>query len=171
MPQTIKETADYQIIGGIFSSRDNADNAVEAFRKLGIPDHDVQLVVKLNDEEVEDTYSSILMHRGIAEPHALYYNKVIREGKVFVAVYDVIEPGPVIDIFDNNQAEHNPNGSRNLRQDVVGMTTGAVVGAAVLGTVGAVLGGPLGAAGGAVAGAALGGGSGAIAGTAIEHNK
>jgi hypothetical protein len=42
--------------------------------------------------------------------------------KVLVAVYEVTDPAPVIDIFDKFKAEYNPNGSRNLRDDVAGMT-------------------------------------------------
>jgi hypothetical protein len=88
-----------------------------------------------------------------------------------VAVYGVTDPAPVIDIFDKFKAEYNPNGSRNLREDVAGMTVGAVVGAAALGAIGAAVGGPVGAAVGGVAGAVVGGGSGAAAGKAVEHRK
>jgi hypothetical protein len=88
-----------------------------------------------------------------------------------VAVYGVTDPAPIIDIFDKYDADYNPNGSRNLREDVLGMTTGAVVGAAALGAVGAVVGGPVGAAAGVAVGAVVGGGSGAAAGKAVEHRK
>jgi hypothetical protein len=88
-----------------------------------------------------------------------------------VAVFEVTDPVPVIDIFDKYKAEYNPNGSRNLREDVLGMTAGAVVGAVALGAVGAVVGGPVGAAAGLATGAVVGGGSGAAAGKAIEHRK
>ncbi len=96
---------------------------------------------------------------------------MLREGKVLVVVYEVTDPAPVIDIFDKFKAEYNPNGSRNLREDVLGMTAGAVVGAAALGAAGAVVGGPAGAAAGGVVGAIVGGGSGAAAGKAVEHKK
>jgi len=171
MPQTINPANESQIIGGIFSSHDHADQAVAAFRELGISPDNLQVVVKLNRDEHEDSYTSSLLARGFSESHALYFNQVVRQGKVFVAVYNVTDPAAVIDVFDRCQAEYNPNGSRNLRQDVVGMTAGAMIGAATLGAVGAVIGGPVGAVAGATAGAALGGGTGAAAGTSVEHRK
>jgi hypothetical protein len=77
----------------------------------------------------------------------------------------------MIEIFDQYKACYNPNGSRNVRQDVLGMTADMAAGAAALGTVGAVLGGPVGAATGVAAGAILGGGTGAAAGKAVEDRK
>jgi len=171
MPQTIHKNGPGQVIGGIFSSRENANLALEAFSDLDIPKVNIQMIIKQNDDEAEDTYTSLLLGRGVTESQALYHNKVVREGKIFVAVYEVTDPGPIIDIFDKYNAEHNPNGSRNLRQDVVGMTTGAVLGAAALGAVGGVVAGPIGAAAGAVAGALAGGGSGAAVGKSVEHSK
>jgi hypothetical protein len=167
MPETINTTSLGQIIGGIFSNRENADKAVEAFRNINISSEDIQIVVKLNDEEAEDSYTALLLERGFSESQALYHNKVIREGKILVVVYEIQDPAPVIDIFDRYKAEYNPDGSRNLRGDVAGMTVGAAVG----GVVGGVLGGPLGAVAGAAAGAVVGGGSGAAAGKAVEHRK
>ena len=70
-----------------------------------------------------------------------------------MVVYDVTDPSPIIDVFDEYKAQYNPNGSRNLREDVLGMTAGTIVGAAALGAVGALVGGPLGAAVGGAAGA------------------
>jgi hypothetical protein len=171
MPETINTTNLGQIIGGIFSNRENADKAVEAFRNLNISSEDIQIVVKLNDEEAEDSYTSLLLERGFSESQALYHNKVVREGKILVVVYEVQDPAPVIDVFDRFKAEYNPDGSRNLRGDVAGMTLGAAVGAAAGVVVGAVLGGPIGAAAGAAAGAVVGGGSGAAVGKAAEHRK
>ena len=171
MPKTINENHQGQIIGGIFSDREKADKAVAAFNELYIPPENIQVVIKLNNEEAEDSYTGLLMGRGVSESHALYYNKVVREGKIFVAVYDVPDPAAVIDIFDKYQAEYNPNGSRNLRQDVLGMTAGAVVGAVAMGAVGAAIAGPAGAAAGAAMGMVVGGGSGAAAGKMAEHSK
>jgi hypothetical protein len=171
MPETIKQTDQGQIIGGIFSDCENAHKAVKAFQDLGIATENLQIVVKVNDDDAEDTYTSLLLGRGFSEPQALYHNKVIREGKVLLAVYEVTDPAPVIDIFDSYGAEYNPDGSRNLRSDVTGMTVGAVIGATAGGVIGGTLGGPVGAVAGAAVGAAVGGGSGAIAGVAIEHKK
>ncbi|MDX6765443.1 MAG: hypothetical protein SFU85_01495 [Candidatus Methylacidiphilales bacterium] len=171
MPETINQTNTSQIIGGIFSSQEQADKAVAALHDLNISPSNIQIIVKLNDEEAEDTYTSLLLARGISECQALYHNKVVREGNVFVAVYEVEDSGPVIDVFNQFHATFNPNGSRNMRQDVLGMTTGAMVGAAALGAAGAMVAGPIGAVAGAAAGAAAGGAVGVVAGNAIEHRK
>ncbi len=171
MPQTINKTYEGQIIGGTFSNRENADKAVRAFEDLGISPENIQVVIQLNDKQAKDAYTDSLVGRGFSESQALYYDKAIREGKILVAVHEVTDPAPVIDIFDKYKAISNPNGSRNLRDDVAGMTVGAAVGAAAGGVAGAVIGGPVGAAAGAAAGAVVGGGSGAAAGKAVEHRK
>ena len=171
MPETISSTGNTQIIGGTFSKRENADKAIQAFRELGIPDQNMQVVVQLSEKDADRTYSNDLMDRGVSESQATYYDEGIRKGKTLVAVHNVINPTPVIEVFDKYGAEYNPNGSRNLRDDVVGMTTGAAVGAVALGVAGGVVAGPLGAAAGVAAGALLGGGAGAAAGKAAEHHK
>jgi hypothetical protein len=171
MPQTIDRTFHGQIIGGTFTLRENADKAVAAFREMGVAEKNVQLIVQSNEGQVKEVYADILTERGLADSQAHFYDKAIREGKVLVVVYEVVDPASIIDVFDRHQAEYNPNGTRNLRQDVVGMTTGAVIGAAALGAVGGIVGGPAGAAAGAAAGAVVGGGSGAAAGKAAEHSK
>jgi len=171
MPQTIDKTFHGQIIGGTFSNRENAQKAVKAFENLGVPSSNIQVVVQLNEKQGKDVYTDILTDRGFSESQARYYDKVVREGKVLVAVSEVTDPTPIIDVFDKFKAEYNPNGSRNLRDDVAGMTVGAVVGAAAGGVAGAVIGGPVGATAGMAAGAVIGGGSGAAAGKAAEHSK
>jgi hypothetical protein len=171
MPKTVTKTSEGQIIGGTFSNHDNADKAVKAFQGLGIAPSNIQVLVQLNEIQAKDVYTDILSDRGFSESQARYYDKVVSEGNILVAVYEVTDPAPIIDIFDRCKAEYNPNGSRNLRQDVLGMTTGAVVGAVALGAVGAVVAGPVGAAAGVAAGAVVGGGSGAAAGKAAEHSK
>lgn len=171
MPETIKKTDNRQIIGGIFANRADADNAVKELRELPIPDQDIQVVVMLDDKQAERAYTDALVGRGIAESQALFYDRAIREGKVLVAVHNVTEPGPVIDVLDDNGAQHNPDGSRNMRDDVAGMTVGAAAGAVAGGVAGAAVAGPLGGAVGAAAGAVLGGGAGAAAGKAAEHRK
>jgi hypothetical protein len=171
MPKTIDKTFNGQIIGGIFSNEDNADKAVEAFEDLDISSDNIEVIVQLDDDQAEDVYTDMLSDRGFSESQTFYYDKVIREGKILVVVYEVTDPASIIDIFDKFDAGYNPNGSRNLRDDVLGMTVGAVAGAAALGAVGAVVAGPVGAAAGGVAGAVVGGGSGAAAGKAAEHRK
>jgi hypothetical protein len=171
MPATISKTDDRQIIGGLFSDRENADKAVQAFRELGVPDDNIQVVVVLNDNQAKEAYTDALVGRGVSESQALFYDKAIREGKILVAVHNVTDAAPIIEVFDDYKAEYNPNGSRNLRQDVAGMTVGAAVGAVAGGVAGAVVGGPVGSAVGAAAGAVVGGGAGAAAGKATEHRK
>ncbi len=171
MPQTLDRTFQGQIVGGTFSNRENADKAVDAFLDLGIERSDIQLIVQFSEQPAEDVYTDILTDRGSNEAQAKYYDEAIRSGKVLVVVYNTCDPAQVIDIFDHFGAEFNPNGSRNLRDDVLGMTTGALAGAAAGGAVGAMLGGPIGSAAGAAAGALVGGGSGAAVGLSSEHNK
>jgi len=171
MPQTINTTEQGQIIGGIFSDQENADKAVDALLALNVSAENLQVITKLNDDQAKDTYTSLLVGRGFSEAQAFYHNKVIREGKIFVAIYEVTDPAPIIDIFDKYNAEYNPNGSRNLRHDVAGMTVGAIVCAAAGGAAGSVVAGPIGALAGAAAGAVAGGGSGAVAGKSVEHSK
>jgi hypothetical protein len=171
MPKTIDKTYEGQIIGGIFANEDNAEKAVEAFEDMDISSDDIEVIVQLEGNQTKDVYTDLLSDRGFSESQAVYYDKVIRAGKVLVVVSEVTEPAEVIDIFDKYKAEYNPNGSRNLRDDVAGMTVGAAVGAAAGGVAGAVIGGPVGAAAGVAAGAVAGGGSGAAVGKAVEHKK
>jgi hypothetical protein len=172
MPQTIATTKQgARIIGATFADRANASRAVEALEELGVSPVNIQVVTQLNAQAVKDLYTDILSDRGFTHDQAEHYDELIRQGRTLVAVYDIVDPAPVIDVLDEFQAEFNPDGSRNIREDVVGMTTGAVVGAAALGSVGGAVAGPAGAALGAAAGAVLGGGSGAAVGKAAEHRK
>jgi len=151
MPKTMGKRKNHRIIGGAFSSRKAAEKAVAAFRAWGVPEKDIQV------------------------SQALSYNqstqKALQKGNTLVTIHHVVDPAAMIEIFDQYEAGYNPNGSRNVRHDVVGMTAGMAAGAAALGVVGAALGGPLGGATGAAAGAILGGGAGATAGKAVEDRK
>ena len=171
MPETISKNDNRQIIGGVFSDRANADNAVQELRELGVPDSNIQVVVMLEGEQTRQAYTDALVGRGIAESQALFYDKAVRSGKILVAVHNVTDPAPVVEVFDDNKAEYNPDGSRNLRDDVAGMTAGAAVGALAGGVAGTAVAGPLGGAVGAAAGAVVGGGAGAAVGKAAEHRK
>jgi hypothetical protein len=171
MPKTIGKRYEGQIIGGIFADEDDAEKAVEAFEEMDISPDNIEVVVQLEGEPSEDVYSDLLSDRGFSETQATYYGEVIHAGKVLVIVSEVSDPARIIDVFDKFKAEFNPNGSRNLRDDVAGMTVGAVVGAAAGGVAGAVIGGPAGAAAGVAAGIVVGGGAGAAAGKAAEHKK
>jgi hypothetical protein len=171
MPQTLDKTFQGQIIGGTFSNRENADKAVDAFLEMGVERSDIQVVVQFDETPADNVYKDILTGRGSTESQANFYAKAIREGKVLVVIYNSVDPAKVIDTFDKFGADFNPSGSRNLRDDVVGMTTGALVGAAAGGAIGAAVGGPVGGAAGAAAGAVVGGGSGALVGKSSEHSK
>jgi hypothetical protein len=171
MAETISTNNVTQIIGATFTRREKADEAVQAFRDLGIPEQNLQVVIQLTDRQAKDAYTDALTGRGIAQSQAIFYDRAVREGKTLVVVHEVTDPKPVIDVFDRFGAEFNPDGSRNLRDDVAVMTVGAAVGAAVGGVAGAALGGPVGAAAGVAAGAVIGGGGGAAAGKAAEHRK
>jgi hypothetical protein len=171
MPQTINKTDDFQIIAGVFSDREKTDKALVAFQEAGVPAQNIQFVVQPDKQSNTTTYADDFRQRGIAERQAAYYDKAIRNGKFFVAIYNVTNPAPIVEIFDRFGAEYNPDGSRNVRQDVAGMTAGAGAGAVIGAAVGLVAGGPVGAAAGAAAGAVVGGGAGAAAGKGIEHNK
>jgi hypothetical protein len=172
MPQTINKTADLQIIAGVFSDREKADKATVAFQEAGVPAQNIQFVVQPDTATTKTpTYVDDFQERGIAERQAVYYDKAVRDGKLFIAIYNVIDPVPIVEIFDRFGAEYNPDGSRNVRQDVAGMTAGAGAGAVIGAAAGLVAGGPVGAAAGAAAGAVIGGGAGAAAGKGIEHNK
>ena len=171
MPQTINKTADLQIIAGVFSDRKNADKATVAFQELGVPRQNIQVLVQPDKDTTTKVYTNELNGRGFDHSQAGYYDEAIRNGKIFVAVHDVSDPDPVVDVFDRFGAEYNPDGSRNVRQDVAGVTAGAGAGAVIGAAAGLVAGGPIGAAAGSAAGAVLGGGAGAAAGKAVEHSK
>lgn len=171
MPETISKVDNRQIIGGVFAKREDADNAVQDLREEGVADSNIQVVVLLDDKQTDRAYTDALVGRGVTESQALFYDRAVREGKILVAVHNVTEPGPVIDALDNNGAQHNPDGSRNMRDDVAGLTVGAAAGAVAGAVAGTAVAGPLGGAVGAAAGAIVGGGAGAAAGKAAEHSK
>ncbi len=66
MPETIADNNVTQIIGGTFSNRDNADRALEAFRQLGVPEQNLQVVVQLDERQADRAYSEALTARGVS---------------------------------------------------------------------------------------------------------
>ncbi len=185
MAESLEKTGTTQIIAGAFTDKDSVVKAVEEFRKLGYFGRDIQVV---NQESprvvatpttpasatlVAPTVSPYrtLTEEGIAEGQSVYYTKAVEAGKTVLIVYRVTDPAPVIDVFNRFGADYNPNGSRNLRDDVAGMTLGAAAGAIALGAAGAAVGGPIGAAVGATAGAVAGGVAGGAVGVSAEHSK
>ena len=171
MPKTLTKDANAQIIGGAFAHRENADKALADFRALGVPEQNIQVVVQVNEKMPDTAYTDILTDRGMTQAQANYYDKAVRNGRTLIVIQGVVDPAPIIDIFDRNKAEYNPDGSRNAREDVSGMTAGAVIGAVAGGVAGSVVGGPVGTLAGGAAGAIVGGGLGAAAGKAAEHHK
>ena len=145
MPETINKSSNRRTISGVFSSRDNADKAIQSFRDLGVSEQDIHVIVAIND--------------------------TVREGRIRVDVHNVKDPAPVIEIFDNHKADYNLDGSRNIRHDVAGLTVGMAAGATAGSVTGCLVAGPLGATVGAATGAVVGGGVGAAAGKTTEHLK
>ena len=172
MPQTIDKTFHGQIIAGVFSNPENADQAVKAFQEFGVLPSDIQMLVKSDEDQgTHAYYDDILTKSGFAQSQARYYDEVIRDVKILVAVYSVTDPSSIIDIFDQYRAGYNPDGSRNVREDVVGLTVGAAIGAVTGGAFGTAVTGPLGAGIGATTGALVGGIAGAALGKKSEHSK
>ena len=64
-----------------------------------------------------EAHNEILSERGFSESRAIYYDNLVREGNILLVVYNVTDPSPAIDVFDEYKAQYNPNGSRNLRGD------------------------------------------------------
>jgi len=145
MARTIKRRGNRQIIGGVFSCRKNANKAIQAFLDFGVQEQDIHMTITIND--------------------------TARRGKIRVVVHNVRKPAPIIEIFDENKATYNINGSRNFREDVAGLTIGVMAGAAAGSVAGTMVAGPLGSALGAASGAVLGGGVGAVVGKAAESGK
>jgi hypothetical protein len=150
MPKTTGRK-NHQVIGGAFSRRKDADRAIRAFKASGVSEENIEVSQALS-------YSQAT-------------GKALRRGNILVTIQQVTNPAAMIEIFDRYEAEYNPNGSRNVRLDVLGMMAGMAAGAAALGAIGAVFAGPMGAATGAAAGALLGGGTGAAAGKVTEDRK
>jgi len=120
-----------QIIAGIFSNEKNASKAAGAFAELGVRSDEIEIIAQSKEHRDEGGYAGMLSNCGFSDSQAAYYNKPLCEGKVLVVVYEVANAAPVIDIFEAYQAEYNPNGPRNVREDVVDTTGGATDGASV----------------------------------------
>ncbi|MEI9998318.1 MAG: hypothetical protein WDO13_03695 [Verrucomicrobiota bacterium] len=104
MPKTIKKDDNRQIIGGMFSDRTNAENAVGDLRGLGLAEDDIQVVVMLDGNQAQAAYTDALVGRGVSESQALFFDTAIRSGKILVAAHNVTDPAPVIEILDRNGA-------------------------------------------------------------------
>ena len=171
MPQTLLNTPEGQIIGGVFSRSEYAELALQKFEEFGVPKMNILVITRDIETHADEDFRQILYVKGFPSAQADYYGHALRPGKTLVVVYRVMEPGPIIEIFDKFHAEFNPDGSRNGREDVSGMTAGAVIGAAAGGAIGLSVGGPIGAVACAVPGAVVGAVGGAAVGKAAESHK
>ena len=87
MPQTISKTYEVQIVGGIFSTRENDDKTIEGLQDLDIPRQNIQVVVKIDSEQAKEAYTDAVV-------------KAIRNGNILVAVHNVTNPTSIIELAD-----------------------------------------------------------------------
>ena len=106
-----------QMIGGIFTNRDDADGAIGALEELEVSSDDIEEFVQLDHTQSKEAHNEILSEGGLSKSQAIYYDKLVREGNILLVVYNVTDPSPAIDVFDEYKEQYNPNGSRNLRED------------------------------------------------------
>jgi hypothetical protein len=165
MAKSTPAVGNQKVVGALFDDPINAQKAVNELIEEGFPSASITMIQQNTHREKPKMRRESIEERGFAESDVAYFDGNIEQGKTLVSVADVSseETGKVIQILNKNGSHYNPDGSRSVRDDVVGMTSGAAVGAAV----GAVVGGPVGAAVGGVAGAAVGG----ALGTKLEDSE
>jgi hypothetical protein len=153
-----------KIVGALFDDHHDANLAVDALLKKGYLREDIAVLVQIDPNQDKKARQHALKAVGYEDPDRRYFDKAVEEGKTLVSVTNVPEnkAGEVISILKHHGAHYNPDGSRNVRDDVVGMTSGAAIGAAA----GAFV-GPIGAAIGALAGTAVG----AVVGSVLEQHE
>jgi hypothetical protein len=105
MPQTLNNTYESKVIGGIFSNRENADKAVKAFQDSDISPENIQ-IIQLDRQQTKDPCASFLVSRGFTHSQALYYDKAVRVGRILVAVYEVADLDRVIETFSKYHAQY-----------------------------------------------------------------
>ena len=107
-----------RIVSATFSDRAIAKKAIEALEEMGVSPLNLQVVVQLSTHAGQDLYATLLTDRGFNREDAVRYDQLIREGHTLVAVHNVVDPGPVIDVL------HEYDGA------VLGGGSGAVAGKA-----------------------------------------
>lgn len=148
----------YRQVGALFDDAEDAQRAAEKLAEAGFPRRHIVVSTEQYLKDAPETRHEALRAGGYIEEDVLYFDKELVNGKTLVSVANVPESqcGTVIRILNENGSHYDPDGTRNMRDDVMGMTTGAAIGAAL----GAMLGGPIGMAvgevGGGVVGSALG---------------
>jgi hypothetical protein len=95
MPQTISKTYEVQIVGGIFSTRENDDKTIESLHDLDIPRQNIQVVVKIDSKQAKEAYADAVV-------------RAIRNGNILVAVHNVTHPTSIIELADSHQIEARP---------------------------------------------------------------
>jgi hypothetical protein len=108
MHQLTRPEANCHIIGGVFSNRDSAQKATQSLRNLGVKHDDIQVVVRLNEMIAQGVFETALVNRGFSESRAKFFETALRGGKIFIAVHNINETGPVNEIFETNSAEYGP---------------------------------------------------------------
>jgi hypothetical protein len=161
MATTTKTSSESKIVGALFDDPHDANKAVLDLLKKGYLSHDIAVLHQFDQSKTHNRKhrKEALKTVGYTNSDSAYFDQAITEGKTLVSVTHVPadKAGEVVSIFDHNGAHYNPDGSRNVRDDVVGMTTGAAIGLA-----GGSFAGPVGAVIGALAGIAVGATVGAV---------
>ncbi|MES2309464.1 MAG: glycine zipper domain-containing protein [Verrucomicrobiota bacterium] len=162
MAQTSQNYVGKKIVGGVFKNYDDANDAVAELLKQGYSNHEIGVLFQTESNESQASRREALHSVGYDHWDQVYLDKEIEAGRTLVSVTNVSpdKTGDVVQILNRFGSHYNPDGSRNVRDDVVGMTTGAAIGAAA-----GVFTGPIGMAIGALTGAAIG----AFAGTEMER--
>lgn len=164
MAKSTPTAANLKSVGALFDDPIDAQKAVDELIEEGFPAASITMIQQTTYKEKPKERLHALKERGYIESDVTYFEGCIEQGKTLVSVDRVEEDdvGKVIQVLNKNGSHYNPDGSRNVREDVVGMTGGAALGAAI----GGVAGGPVGATLGGVVGAAVGG----VAGTKVEES-
>lgn len=89
MPQTISKTYEVQIMGGIFSTRENDDQATEGLQDLDIPRQNIQVVVKLASKQAKEAYADAVV-------------RAIRNGNILVVVHNITNPTSILEAADSH---------------------------------------------------------------------
>jgi len=165
MAISTKTSTSSKIVGALFKDREDANKAVDDLLEKGYLSEDIAVShVADKSRGCSENRKEALKSVGYSDTDHKYLANEIEKGKTLVSVTHVpaAKTGEVVSVLDHNGAHYNPDGDRNVRDDVVGMTTGAAIGMAA-----GAFAGPLGAALGALAGTAVG----ATVGSIMEQTE
>ncbi len=141
-------------VGALFDNTGDANMAVKALKEQGFSSRNIRMTILDDRQKPLIVPEDLFRHSGYSARHIRYFKDGLLGGKVMVTIFNVPEDltGVAIHILNENGSQYDPDGSRNVRDDVLGMTTGALAGAAL----GALVAGPIGAAAGEVGGGIIG---------------